>query len=262
MAIKKAEGIIIRSMKMGETSKLLTLFTREQGTLKLIAKGARSSKSRFGAALEPLNVVQVVYYNKESRDLQLLSAADIVERFAALATDLESWGLACACGELILRAHPDAEVTPRLYPVLLDSLRALNRGGSSARACFWGLQMKVLGVFGVAPNLRRCLKCQGGVSSGAFVRFHIARGGFVCEKCEPSSEALRLSGTTLALLANFQGRSAASLSHCEVPAPNQWEIDRFYHAYFGFHLEEIGLLRALEFAREVREKSADRTDNL
>lgn len=252
MAIVKAEGIVLRTMKMGETSKLLTLFTREHGALKLVAKGARSSKTRFGAALEPLTVIQIVYYHKESRDLQLLSAADIVETFQALAADLEKWGFACACGELILRTHPGVEATPRLYPILLDSLRAMNHEDSNARACFWGLEMKLLGVLGLAPNLRRCLKC--GRSASGFVNFHVARGGFVCEKCERGAAGLRLSSRTLCLLADFQSQPAAKLSRCEIPAPNRQDIERYYRAYFGFHVEEIGSLRALEFVQELREK--------
>ncbi|MEK7728922.1 MAG: DNA repair protein RecO, partial [candidate division KSB1 bacterium] len=84
MSIVKAEGIIVRSMKMGETSKLVTLFTRELGFLKVVAKGSRTSKSRFGAALEPLTVSRVVYYLKENRDLQLVTQAEIVEHFPAL----------------------------------------------------------------------------------------------------------------------------------------------------------------------------------
>lgn len=254
MAIIKAEGIIIRSMKMGETSKLVTLFTREHGVLKLIAKGSRTSKSRFGAALEPLNVIHIVYYHKESRDLQLLSAADIVETFPALATDLEKWGYACACGELVLRAHPGAEATPKLYPVLLDSLRAMNDSGTNARACFWGLQMKLLGIFGVAPNLRRCLKCGSSASpfAGQFIHFHVARGGFICEKCEHGSGALKLSSETLALLATLQTMPATKFLHYNISALARREIEKFYHAYFDFHLEEIGKLQALEFVRDVK----------
>ncbi len=255
MSIIKAEGIVLRSMKMGETSKLLTLFTREHGILKVIAKGSRSRKSRFGATLELLNVIHLVYYHKDSRDLQLLSAADLVETFPSLAADLERWAYACACGELIVRAHPGAEATPRLYPILIETLRALNgpRSETEARVCFWSLQMKLLGVFGIGPHLRRCLNCDVPSDSSAspIVHFHITRGGFFCEKCFSGTGALKLSASTLALLARLQTLPAAKLMRFSASEREAHEIELFYRSYFDFHLEEVGRLRALEFVREL-----------
>ena len=262
MSIIKAEGIILRSMKMGETSKLLTLFTREHGILKVIAKGSRSRKSRFGGTLETLTVIHFVYYHKDSRDLQLLSAADIVETFPTLSSDLEKWGYANACGELIIRAHPAAEATPKLYPILLDSLRAINTAppGSEARAGFWSLQMKLLSVFGVAPNPRRCLQCETAFNIPArhTVHFHIARGGFFCETCANGAGApprgagsLPLTAEVIVLLGNLQSLPAAKLMQTIISAEAGRSVERFFQTYFHAHLEEIGKLQALEFVREV-----------
>jgi len=255
MSIVKAEGIVLRSMKMGETSKLVTLFTREHGVLKAIAKGSRTSKSRFGAALEPLSVIQIVYYHKESRELQLLSAADIVETFPNLPADAERWGYACACGELVLRTHPGAEATPKLYPILLDTLRTLNAPGNDGRVCFWALELKLFGVFGVAPNLRRCLECEkpAGEVEMARVHFHAARGGFVCPSCQPGNAGLELSRATLALLVDFQRLPAGKVALQSLSEPMRHQIEMFCRAYFDFHLEEVGRLQSLEFVRELRE---------
>ncbi len=262
MSIIKAEGIILRSMKMGETSKLLTLFTREHGILKVVAKGARSRKSRFGGSLETLTVIHFVYYHKDSRDLQLLSAADIVETFPTLSSDLEKWGYANACGELIIRAHPAAEATPKLYPILLDSLRAIDTAPleSDARAGFWSLQMKLLGVFGVPPNPRRCLQCEAAFNVAARqpVHFHITRGGFLCEKCASgsgasprSAVAMPLTAEVIAFLGNLQSLPAAKLVQTIISAEAGRSIERFFQIYFHAHLEEIGKLKALEFVREM-----------
>lgn len=254
MSIIKAEGIILRSMKMGETSKLLTLFTREHGILKAIAKGSRSRKSRFGGTLETLTVIHFIYYHKDSRDLQLLTSADIVETFPNLSLDLEKWGYANACGELIIRSHPAAEATPKLYPILLDSLRAMNEistGGD--RACFWGLQMKLLSVFGVPPNLRRCLQCENDSEAIADRRiyFHMGRGGFFCEKCHQGVAAFQLNRETLKQLANLQSLPARKILQQTFSIQVTQEIEKFFQSYFRLHLEEIGRLQSLEFIGEI-----------
>jgi DNA repair protein RecO (recombination protein O) len=262
MALVKAEGIVIRSMKMGETSKLVTLFTRELGILKIVAKGSRASKSRIGAALEPLTVSRIVYYQKENRELQFLSQADIVEFFPNLPADLEKWGYANACGELISRSQIGAEATPKLYPILLNTLRAMNESPAEPRACFWGFQMKLLSILGVAPNLRRCLNCstvgptvKARVGNNVY-HFDIVRGGFLCGNCAAPSGARELSGETLRLLADFQSLPAEKLSHFKISSAARREIESFFRAYFAYHLEEIGGLSSLKFVREIAAQTA------
>ena len=265
MPLVKTEGLIIRTMNLGETSKLVTFFTRELGILKVIAKGARSSKSRLGAALEPLTVSRIVYYEKENRELQFLSQADIVEFFPNLRADLEKWGYANACAELVYRAQTSAEATAKLYPILLNTLRAMNETAADARVCFWGFQMKLLGVLGVAPNLRRCLHCNtapiflqskindvGTVdTSGSVYHFDIARGGFLCNRCPPVIGAPTLSGETLLRLADFQTLPAEKFSYLAISPTVRREIENFFRAYFAFHLEEIGGLSALKFVHKI-----------
>lgn len=250
MSLVKAEGLVVRSMKMGETSKLVTLFTRELGLLKVIAKGSRSSKSRIGAALEPLTVSRIVYYQKENRELQFLSQADIVEFFPNLPADLEKWGYANACAELVSRSQTGADVIPKLYPILLNTIRAMNAPAAEACVCFWGFQMKLLGIFGVAPNLRRCLNCNT-ANSAAQIHFDVARGGFVCNNCAPPFEAQQLSGETLRLLADFQSLPAEKLSRYQISSIARREIEKFFLSYFSFHLEEIASLTALKFLHKI-----------
>jgi len=252
MSLVKAEGLVVRAMNMGETSKLVTLFTRELGLLKIIAKGARSTKSRIGAALEPLTVARIVYYEKENRELQFLSQADIVEFFPNLPADLEKWGYANACAELVYRAQTSAEATAKLYPILLNTLRAINESGTEARVCFWGFQMKLLGILGVAPSLRHCLNCRTAslVVNGIY-HFDFPRGGFLCNTCSSDFGAHQLSAETLRSLADFQSLPAEKFSYHKILSTTRGEIENFFRAYFAFHLEEIGNLTSIKFVREI-----------
>ncbi|MGH7452851.1 MAG: DNA repair protein RecO, partial [bacterium] len=124
-----------------------------------------------------------------------------------------------------------------------------------ARACFWGFQMKLLGIFGVAPNLRRCLNCS---TAGPTVQIHfdIARGGFVCNNCPPPFETQQLSGETLRLLSDFQSLPAEKLSRYKISPVARREIETFFRAYFAFHLEEIGGLASLKFVHKIAGQSA------
>lgn len=256
MSIVKAEGIIVRTMKMGESSKLVTLFTRELGFLKVVAKGSRTSKSRYGAALEPLTVSRVVYYHKENRELQFLSQADIAEHFTQLSANLERWGFANACCELVERTHLGVELQPKVYPLLLETLRAMNAATIEPRLCFWHFQMHLLGLLGFAPNFKHCQNCgAASVNAGrehSMQHFDMAHGGLVCERCAAMRGAQLLSGDAARMLESLQAAALDKISRFKTSPATRHAIEHFFRTYFAYHLEEIGNLSALKFVRDIQ----------
>ena len=79
MALVRSEGVVLKTYPLGDTSRIVVAYTREHGLVRLVAKGARKTPSRFGFALEPLSRSRFVFYLKADRDLQLLSQADTLE---------------------------------------------------------------------------------------------------------------------------------------------------------------------------------------
>ena len=262
MAIIKAEGVVLKTMKIGETSKLVTLFTREKGILKLTAKGSRTMKSRFGAALEPLTVIKIVYYHKETREIQFLSQADIIARFPTLQEDLGKLGYACACCELIFRTQPSEEPKPRLYPVLLETFTAMNEVADPV-VLFHAFQMKLLRILGLSPTLDRCRNCEKTSTetqtshSTSWWNFHIAEGRYTCSNCTKHSSALQLTGETLGLLNNFLKSPMNNLLRFKISPTAKIEIENFYRAYFSYHLPELGRLDSLKFIKGIKDTAKE-----
>ena len=104
MAIVQTDALVLRSYRLGETSLIVHLFTGEHGLLRCVAKGARGGKSPFGASLEPGVRVNAVVYRKLTRDLQLLSKADIVRYWPSLWEDPDRFAKAGAVLEFLERA--------------------------------------------------------------------------------------------------------------------------------------------------------------
>ncbi len=253
MSIVKAEGLIVRAMKMGESSKLVTLFTRDFGFLKVVAKGSRMSKSRFGAALEPLTVSRLVYYDKETRELQFLSQAEIVEHFPNLSADLERWGFANACCELVERTHVGVELQTKVYPLLLETLRAMNAMHVEARLCFWRFQMYLLGLLGFAPNFKQCQSCGAAVNVAEATRhFDFRHGSVICARCSDTRATQLLAEGAARLLENLQAVTFERLARFKVSLPTRHAVERFFEIYFAEHVENIGALAALKFVREIK----------
>src|SRR5215468_5628546 len=83
---ENATALVVRTTDWSESSRIATLWSREFGRLRVLAKGGRRLKSNFETALDLLNVVDIVFLRKSSGSLDLLTEARVTERFPRLAT--------------------------------------------------------------------------------------------------------------------------------------------------------------------------------
>jgi recombinational DNA repair protein (RecF pathway) len=126
MALLRAEGVVLRLRDLGDTSRLVTVYTREQGRLTLVAKGARTPRNRFGAALLPGAHVSIVFYQRETRDLRFLSHADLLTPPSAWRGDLETLTYTGAVCELLDTVIVGEEKQSALYALTLEMLDVLS----------------------------------------------------------------------------------------------------------------------------------------
>src|SRR4051794_16989645 len=182
----KAEGVVLRSLRLGEADRVLHVYTRERGHVGVVAKGVRRTRSRFGARLEPFSQVSLVLHEGRG-ELHTVSAADTIETHHGgredpyrLAGGLVAPG---AAGRLFAAGAP----APRPHPALAPSLEALAARETPRRAIpareplLLSLQLKLHWVAGFAPELAACTACGG--DDAPLVRFSAAAGGLVCERC-------------------------------------------------------------------------------
>lgn len=255
MSLQKTEAIVLKSIKYGETSKILTLYSRKFGKIKVIAKGARGMKSRYGGTLEPANHIAIVFYEKENRDLQFLSQADIIETFAKKKQTLEKSSLAMAACELVDRLEIGMTPNPRLFKYLLETLRNLHAATGHPMNCFRAFQIHIFEIVGVKPNLKTCIHCKQPCDGEA--SFDIPRGGFYCERCtQMRHSGMFLPKSVMDILRQLQLSPIVSLNgQLELPADQQL-VDNFLLAYFRYHVEGFRELNSLKFLRQVSRPSA------
>ena len=90
MAVYRDQAVVLRTQKLGEADRIITLFTREHGRLRAVAKGVRRTKSKFGARLEPTSLVDLQLYAGKTFDI--VTQAEAIENFGdSLATDYKNW---------------------------------------------------------------------------------------------------------------------------------------------------------------------------
>ncbi|MDP4198003.1 MAG: DNA repair protein RecO [Bacteroidota bacterium] len=158
--IVESEAIVLRARKQGETSKIVTLYTRSFGKLNVIAKGAREIKSKFGGALEMFARSNVVFYKKDKPEggLYLLSKADLADSNGAILKSLDTIESATAIVELILRAMHDEEEHPEVFDLLAGSLRQLSTNENPRIVQFrFYMEFVVTMGFGLGEQAERSL---------------------------------------------------------------------------------------------------------
>src|SRR5438874_11630142 len=129
MAMEKATAIVLRTTDWSETSRIATLWTRELGKVRALAKGGRRLRSSFESALDLLTVCSIVLLRKSSGSLDLLTEAQVVQRFPQLAKDLPALYAGYYVAELLSSWTEEYDPHPGLFDRAVETLRDLGSAG-------------------------------------------------------------------------------------------------------------------------------------
>src|SRR5438128_2774144 len=129
MPAEKATALVLRTTDWSETSRIATLWTREFGKVRVLAKGGRRLKSNFETALDLLTVCSIVFLRKSSGSLDLLTEAQVVKRFPRLSTDLPALYAGYYVAELLGDWTADYDPHPVLFDEALAALEYLGADG-------------------------------------------------------------------------------------------------------------------------------------
>ena len=255
MALIRCEGVVLKTWALGETSRIVAAYTRELGLIKMVAKGARTSPSRFGFALQPLSRSRLVLYHKPDRDLQLVSQADTLDAWGSELGDLDRLAHGQAVVELIDRLVWGEEPHEELYELVVKALEAVVRAPLPALpAVTLAFELQVAGLLGYRPRLDACVMCSGPISPRRL--FSPARGGMLCDACAArEAGAITLSADALAGLSLLMSRPVADAGeYLEVPRAG--EIQKVVEAFLRHHFQRFEGLRSLEMLRSLGELPA------
>ena len=190
MAAEKATGLVVRTTDWSETSRIATIWTRELGKVRVLAKGGRRLKSNFEVALDLLTVCSIVLLRKSSGGLDLLTEARAEERFAGLRKDLRALNAGYYVAELLGDGTQDYDPHPALFEFSLDTLRKLAAGGD-AMGLVSAYELGWLGELGLRPVLDRCAACQTTELPAGRLTFSAIAGGVICPACAPAQRDRR-----------------------------------------------------------------------
>jgi DNA repair protein RecO (recombination protein O) len=181
-----SEALVLRTYKLGETSKIVVLLTRDRGKVRAVAKGARGGKPRYRSALEPLSEVRVTLHGRQGADLLRLGQCDLVRSaFPSTGRDLDVALAMSYFAELLDAFAQEGEAEDAVYRLALAVLAVAGDGGDIAALTRY-LEAWLLRLHGIYPSLDRCAGCDRALPPGA-LPYHANAHGFVCDACGPAS---------------------------------------------------------------------------
>ncbi|MCL6643044.1 MAG: DNA repair protein RecO [Candidatus Bipolaricaulota bacterium] len=247
--ILKTIGFILRAIKFRESDLILTVLSRDYGKISLLAKAARRTESKFGAALDLLTLSELVFYDAEN--LKLLKEASIVEDYRALKSEYDRLTLALQTAhllnQLIEEHHPDRAVFEFVQDFLSEvgSLKNLDVGAVAVK-------LKLMRALGIAPRMSGCARCarlrldrtpcrlrrHDERQAKDEVWFSPQSGGVVCEACHQAGDtrlSLRLAQNLKMILGlGWEKLDRLALTEDEITLA-QGVLDEF----LGFHLRAL-----------------------
>jgi DNA repair protein RecO (recombination protein O) len=180
--IVKTEAVVLSKMDYRDSSSILTLYTKDYGKISVIHKGARSPKSKKGFIAEPLNHLQIIIYRKDSRDLQLLSSADLISHFPRIKEDLDKLKYSLAILELVKNLTPEGEENTKLFNSLTRILFLLDSSDEGPKVTFGRFFLFFLKEIGYEIQLKKCSSCQNNLMNGDNLGYNSELGIF-CSQC-------------------------------------------------------------------------------
>lgn len=244
MKLYQTEAVVLRASTVREADRVLVLFARDLGKLRVWAHGAARPTSRKRGAVQQF--CRSRFLLERGREIDVVRQAEAVEDFAWLHTDLENLGLASYLCELVDGFAPEGQPNPELYGLLVRVLHGL--AGERRDLLVRFFESRLLALAGLRPELDTCTAC-GEAFSGP-VGFSPHWGGVLCGRCrERDAAALSCRAATLRIMGHLLDWPLERLGVLRVEAATARELATILQACICYHLEREP--RSLVFLRKL-----------
>jgi len=244
---RRVDALILRHQRWGEADRLITIFTREHGKLRIVAKGARKTTSRKAGHLEPF--MRSALQLAQGRDLWIVTQAETINAFLPMREDLQRLSIASYVIELLDKFTYEDGSNPQLFRLAVETLERLCTTDSIFVVLRY-YEMRLLDIMGYRPQLFQCIGCQEEIKAEDQY-FSALVGGVICPRCSHQYEDIRkISVDALKYLRHFQ-RSTYKEALAATPGENvMQEVEKIMQWYLTYLLERA--INSQVFLQQIR----------
>lgn len=243
------EALVIREMKVGESDRLVTLFTRDYGIIRAFASGAVSVKSRRCTATSLLSYSSFTLVKK--KDTYKIREAVPIRIFFGSGCDIEQLSLAQYFCELAAIFVPDGGDGAEFFRLILNSLHFLSTGERSAALIKSVTELRTAAVSGFMPDLVACEKC--GKFEDGIMYFDAFNGKIYCSECKPENQNIQpISKTVLSAMRHIVYSRFEKLYSFSIPEDQAIILSDITGRYITVQSDHR--FTALDFYESIKEK--------
>jgi DNA repair protein RecO (recombination protein O) len=226
VSLYRDEAIVLRTQKLGEADRIITMLTREHGRIRGVAKGVRRTMSKFGARLEPGSHVEIQLYTGKTQVEAIMNYGD------AISNDYQRWTIASAILETAERfTAQESEPALQEFQLVVGGMKALAENRYDSSLILDAFLLRSLAIGGYAPSMSQCSRCE---KPGPHRYFSLVGGGSVCMDCRPSASATP-AAETLELMGDLISGNWDRAQNSELRFRR--EASGLVAAYLQWHLE-------------------------
>ncbi len=246
----RSEAIVLKRTDFGEADRLLTLYSREFGKLRAVAKGARKPQSRKTGHVDLF--MRTKFLLARSKSIPIITQAEMVEAYPALREDLMRMTLASYMAELLDQFAVEEDPNPPLYRLLSNGLGWCASGEQLPLAVRF-YELHLLSLTGFQPQLFRCVGCNAPIEDQNQF-FSAEMGGVLCPSCYAKDKNGRsLSSTALKVMRYLQSRDWDTVKGLNLKRPLQTELETIMQHYLTYTLERN--LKSVAFLHRLRREN-------
>ncbi|MFA5525078.1 MAG: DNA repair protein RecO [Tissierellales bacterium] len=243
--ILKTEGLVLRQTKYDEWDKILTIFTKSNGKIQAIAKGARRPKGGLVASAQVFGYSEFLLY--KGRNLYQVNQADMIESFFSLRDDLYKLAYATYIAELIDAGASEEYANEKLFDLSIKTLSVLANMNKDYKKLLLAFELKYISFIGYRPHLRNCVICNDELGNG--VEFSVEHGGAVCEKCSSHRYQL-VSKEIIKNIEKLLYITLDNIADLSISSKDIEIIEKLVLAYVMNYIEKRNF-KSLEFLRSL-----------
>ena len=241
------EGLVIKEMKIGESDRLVTLFTREHGIIKAFASGAKNIKSKKAAATSMLTYSSFTILRK--KDTYRIYEAVPISNFFAIGMPIEVLTISQYFCELALVFGEEGTPNPELLRLILNSLHFLVKEKKNVYLLKAITELRTVSICGYSPDLIACKEC--GEFETNIMYFNLTNGNLLCEKCGNYDFGIPIDLTVLSAMRHIVFSKFEKLYSFEIPENSGVILSDITEKYLTYQTEHK--FKSLEFLNSIKE---------
>ncbi len=238
----QSSGFILREKDFREADRIFTIYTKEFGKLKFLAKGARKIKSKLRGGLKLFAFSEIKFI--QGKGYRTLTDSTVKDEFIKISGSLIKLKTAYKIAEVLDCLTREEDPDKKIWELLKKTLEKLNNCQPKADICrliyyyyFWNL----INLIGVKPSIHNCILCQQKLHLPPFY-FSSRHGGILCKKCfEKAQEGIDVELETIKILKIILKRDWILLLRLKLRKEHLRSLKRLTDNYYFYLLQELSM---------------------